>query len=138
MLRRHLLRRQHLGPRAHVNQHNGDEGAAYTRRQRPVELVWSAEFQRIDEAFAWEKQALRMLASPARGSDQGSRGFRGVLVCCNTQDGSIPPPMRGNQTFLRVPAISGYQAWRAAVLRLRRTWSSSSEGWRAPDSVSGQ
>ena len=23
-----------------VNQHNGDEGAAYTRRRRPVELVW--------------------------------------------------------------------------------------------------
>jgi putative endonuclease len=39
-----------------VNQHNGDEGAAYTRRRRPVELVWSAEFQRIDEAFEWEKR----------------------------------------------------------------------------------
>ena len=39
-----------------VNQHSGGEGAAYTRRRRPVVLVWSAEFQRIDEAFGWEKQ----------------------------------------------------------------------------------
>ncbi|QIK77455.1 GIY-YIG nuclease family protein [Nocardioides piscis] len=39
-----------------VNQHQGGEGAAYTRRRRPVELVWCAEFQRIAEAFEWEKR----------------------------------------------------------------------------------
>ena len=38
-------------------QHNeGDGGAAYTRRRRPVELVWSAEFEHVGAAFAFEKQ----------------------------------------------------------------------------------
>ena len=39
-----------------LSEHNLGEGAAYTRRRRPVVLVWSAEFERIDEAFAFEKQ----------------------------------------------------------------------------------
>ncbi|WEK13238.1 MAG: GIY-YIG nuclease family protein [Candidatus Microbacterium phytovorans] len=37
-------------------QHQAGEGAAYTRRRRPVELYWSSECARIDEAFAWEKR----------------------------------------------------------------------------------
>ncbi len=37
-------------------QHNEGLGAAYTRKRRPVRLVWSAEFERIDEAFAFEKR----------------------------------------------------------------------------------
>ncbi len=38
-------------------QHNeGDGGATYTRRRRPVELVWSTEFEHIGAAFAFEKQ----------------------------------------------------------------------------------
>ncbi len=37
-------------------QHQDGTGAAYTRRRRPVELFWSAEFERVDEAFAWEKR----------------------------------------------------------------------------------
>ena len=37
-------------------QHRSGEGAAYTRRRLPVELFWSGEFDRIDEAFAWEKR----------------------------------------------------------------------------------
>ena len=38
-------------------QHNhGDDGATYTRRRRPVALVWSAEFEHIGAAFAVEKQ----------------------------------------------------------------------------------
>ena len=39
-----------------VSQHNRGEGAAYTRHRRPVRLVWSVEFDRIDEAFHFEKQ----------------------------------------------------------------------------------
>jgi putative endonuclease len=40
-----------------VWQHNSpDLGAAYTRRRQPVVLVWSAETERVDEAFALEKQ----------------------------------------------------------------------------------
>ena len=45
---RHLERR--------VFEHNEGVGAAYTRRRRPVELVWSAECERMDEAFAMEKR----------------------------------------------------------------------------------
>ena len=37
-------------------QHQTGEGAAYTRSRRPVELVWAQEFERVDEAYAREKQ----------------------------------------------------------------------------------
>jgi putative endonuclease len=38
-------------------QHNhSNDGAAYTRRRRPVTLVWSAEFDSIEQAFAFEKR----------------------------------------------------------------------------------
>ncbi|MGV3563503.1 MAG: GIY-YIG nuclease family protein [Nocardioides sp.] len=39
-----------------LSQHQLGEGAAYTRRRRPVELVWCAEFERVDEAYWYEKQ----------------------------------------------------------------------------------
>ena len=39
-----------------VAQHDAGERAAYTRRRRPVRLVWAAEFDRIAEAFAFEKR----------------------------------------------------------------------------------
>ena len=39
-----------------VFEHNEGVGAAYTRRRRPVRLVWAGEFERIDEAFAMEKR----------------------------------------------------------------------------------
>ena len=39
-----------------ISQHNAGEGANYTRERRPVELVWSSEFERITDAFGWEKR----------------------------------------------------------------------------------
>ena len=41
-----------------VSQHNLGLGAAYTRlrRRRPVRLVWAAEFERVEDAFLYEKQ----------------------------------------------------------------------------------
>jgi predicted GIY-YIG superfamily endonuclease len=40
-----------------VWQHNThDQGALYTRKRRPVVLVWAAEFESIAEAFAFEKR----------------------------------------------------------------------------------
>jgi putative endonuclease len=39
-----------------LEQHQQALGSAYTRRRLPVELVWSSEFDRIDEAFGWEKR----------------------------------------------------------------------------------
>ncbi|MGF0117746.1 GIY-YIG nuclease family protein [Promicromonospora sp. Marseille-Q5078] len=37
-------------------QHQAGDGAAYTRRRRPVRLVYAATFDRVDEAYAFEKQ----------------------------------------------------------------------------------
>ncbi|MBW8751739.1 MAG: GIY-YIG nuclease family protein [Propionibacteriales bacterium] len=40
-----------------VWQHNSDDqGAVYTRKRRPVVLMWAAEFDSIVEAFAFEKR----------------------------------------------------------------------------------
>ncbi|WP_246200894.1 GIY-YIG nuclease family protein [Agromyces allii] len=56
MRRRHDLRRQHARPQRRVAQHRRGEGAFYTRRRLPVRLVYSQEFERIDEAYAMEKR----------------------------------------------------------------------------------
>ncbi|HWM72555.1 MAG TPA: GIY-YIG nuclease family protein [Nocardioides sp.] len=39
-----------------VSQHQLGEGATYTKRRLPVRLLWCAQFDRIDEAFAFEKR----------------------------------------------------------------------------------
>lgn len=39
-----------------VSQHNAGEGANYTKRRLPVELVYLESYSRIDEAFTREKQ----------------------------------------------------------------------------------
>jgi len=41
-----------------VSQHNLGEGATYTRirRRRSVRLAWAAEFDRIEDAFLYEKR----------------------------------------------------------------------------------
>jgi putative endonuclease len=41
-----------------ISEHNLGLGATYTRisRRRPVKLVWAAQFDRIDDAFHFEKQ----------------------------------------------------------------------------------
>jgi putative endonuclease len=41
---------------ARLAQHQDGEGAVYTRQRLPVELIWFSEFDRIDEAFGWEKR----------------------------------------------------------------------------------
>ena len=44
----------HLEARLH--QHRSGDGAAYTRWRRPVTLAWSHQFDRVDEAFNFEKR----------------------------------------------------------------------------------
>ncbi|WP_262850589.1 GIY-YIG nuclease family protein [Mumia quercus] len=41
---------------ARVHQHQNGIGASYTKRRRPVELVYAAEFDTVVEAYAWEKR----------------------------------------------------------------------------------
>ena len=39
-----------------LSEHQRGLGAAYTRRRRPVSLVWCEEFDRVEDAYAVEKQ----------------------------------------------------------------------------------
>ena len=40
-----------------VRQHNTDDlGASYTRRRRPMKLVWAVSFEVMADAFAFEKR----------------------------------------------------------------------------------
>ena len=39
-----------------LGQHSAGEGAEYTRRRRPVRLVWTAEFPSVRDAYFLEKQ----------------------------------------------------------------------------------
>ena len=39
-----------------IAQHEFGEGGDYTRRRRPVQLVWYSEFARVEEAFQWERR----------------------------------------------------------------------------------
>jgi putative endonuclease len=39
-----------------VSEYNEGLGAEYTKRRRPVRLVWSTQLDRIDEAYWYEKQ----------------------------------------------------------------------------------
>ena len=39
-----------------LRQHECGKGAAYTRHRLPVRLIWSEHFDRIEDAFAWEKR----------------------------------------------------------------------------------
>lgn len=39
-----------------LEQHNSGEGASYTKKHRPVKLVYFEEYQRIDDAFYREQQ----------------------------------------------------------------------------------
>ena len=51
-----------------IGEHNEGLGATYTaiRRRRPVTLVWSAQFDRADEAFYYEKQIQNWSRAKAR------------------------------------------------------------------------
>jgi putative endonuclease len=75
-----------------LQQHESGLGSQYTAKRLPVELVWSAEFDRVDDAYFLEKRiqgwsrakrlaliegrfdALPTLSS--RGRPRGSVGFR--------------------------------------------------------------
>ena len=41
-----------------ISEHNLGLGATYTRirRRRPVRLVWAAQYDRVEDAYAFEKQ----------------------------------------------------------------------------------
>ena len=74
---------------ARMWQHNRGEGAEYTRRRRPVVLVWSAEYANVAEAFAVEKQVQNWSRAKREALIEGrfgdlpalSRGRTGWMKC---------------------------------------------------------
>jgi putative endonuclease len=62
-----------------VWQHQEGLGAAYTAHRLPVRLVWSASFDRVDEAFAFEKRVQGWSRRKRIALSQGRLGDLGWL-----------------------------------------------------------
>jgi putative endonuclease len=60
-------------------EHNQGLGATYTRHRLPVRLVWSAQFERIDEAFAFEKRVQGWARRKRQALIEGRLGDLGWL-----------------------------------------------------------
>jgi len=82
---------------ARLFQHQQGEGAAYTRRRRPVTLVWSMAFDSVVDAFAFEKQV-----------QNWSRAKREALIEGRLDD--LPDLARGRTGYLtrRPPDVRGH------------------------------
>ena len=79
---------------ARLAQHQHGLGARYTARRRPVRLAWSAELDRIDEAYALEKQV-----------QNWSRAKRRALIEGRFAD--LPGLARGRTGYRRRNATEG-------------------------------
>jgi Predicted endonuclease containing a URI domain len=55
-------------------QHQAGEGALYTRSRRPVTSVFYEEFDRIDDAYARQKQVQNWSRSKRKGLIEGNFG----------------------------------------------------------------
>ena len=80
-------------------QHATGEGVKYTRRRRPVALVYVEEYSRIDEAFAREKQV-----------QNWSRAKRVALI-----DGQIGQLRIASRKLWRRWSGSRYARWRSLL-----------------------
>ena len=60
-------------------QHDLGEAAKYTRRRRPVRLVYAEEFSRVDDAFAREKQVQNWSRAKRRALIDGRTGELNAL-----------------------------------------------------------
>ncbi len=75
-----------------ISEHNSpDLGAAYTRRRRPVTLVWAGEFSSTQEAFNYEKQVQgwnrKKREALIRGDFEALPGLSRRLVVQRREDG---------------------------------------------------
>ena len=82
-----------------LHQHNSDrDGAVYTRRRRPVHLVWAAWFDSIAEAFAFEKRVQgwsrrkRITLIEGRFGDLPGLASRSDAALRRFRDGAEAPP----------------------------------------------
>jgi putative endonuclease len=55
-----------------VGEHNLGLGAEYTRRRLPVRVVWAAEYDRIEDAYRFEKQVQGVGPREALGPHRGA------------------------------------------------------------------
>ncbi len=55
-------------------EHQAGYGSRYTRSRLPVRLVWRAEFDRVDAAFAFEKQVQNWGREKRRALIEGRLG----------------------------------------------------------------
>ena len=80
-----------------IRQHQSGEGAAYTRRRRPVRLVYVQEFQRIDEAFAMEKRVQGWSRAKRQALIAGLQGF---VTAATRNEGALDQLCVSCQTLL--------------------------------------
>jgi len=59
-------------------QHNAGEGSEYTKRRRPVRLVYAEEFDRVEDAFRREKQVQGWSRAKRQALIDGTIGQRRV------------------------------------------------------------
>jgi putative endonuclease len=78
-------------------EHNNFLGANYTRKKHPVKLVYSEEYNRIDDAFYREKQVQgwshakkKALIEQRTDMLHGLAECRNDSHCCNNPDASAP------------------------------------------------
>ena len=71
-----------------LHQHENGLGATYTRRRRPVWLVWSHETELVNEAFTLEKQI-----------QHWSRAKRQALI--DGRMGDLPELARGRTGWIK-------------------------------------
>ena len=80
-----------------ISEHNLGFGAKYTRprRRRPVRLVWSLEFERIDAAFWFEKQVQNWGREKRMALIEGRLEDLPNLSLTRQRDGTPPPGSGG-------------------------------------------
>ncbi|HEX7415249.1 MAG TPA: GIY-YIG nuclease family protein [Bacteroidia bacterium] len=106
-----------------LQQHQNGEGANFTKKHLPVELVYYEEFQRIDEAFYREKQV------------QGwGRAKKEALIACGTNLLHTLSECKNETHYRNAP----FDSAQGTVNRAQGANSSSSSGDKAPfDSAQG-
>ncbi|HEY3530542.1 MAG TPA: GIY-YIG nuclease family protein [Nocardioides sp.] len=87
-----------------LGQHQDGEGAEYTKPRRPVRLVWSLPFDRVDEAYAYEKRvqgwgrSKRLALIEGRADELPSLASRSHEALVRRQSKAARPDDEGGRT----------------------------------------
>jgi putative endonuclease len=68
-----------------ITQHKNGQGANFTKKHLPVELVYYEEFQRIDEAFYREKQVQGWSREKKEALINGTTNLLHPLSACKNE-----------------------------------------------------